>query len=47
MFKAIIVNETEDGRIYAQLSDVEDSQLPAEGNVIIEVHYSDVNFKDG
>ena len=47
MFKAIIVNKTEDGRIYAQLSDVEDSQLPAEGNVIIEVHYSDVNFKDG
>ena len=47
MFKAIIVNKTEDGRIYAQLSDVEDSQLPAEGNVKIEVHYSDVNFKDG
>ena len=47
MFKAIIVNETEDGRIYAQLSDVEESQLPSEGNVIIEVHYSDVNFKDG
>ncbi len=47
MFKAIIVNETDDGRIYAQLSDVEDSQLPVEGNVIIEVHYSDVNFKDG
>ena len=47
MFKAIIVNQTEDGRIQAQLSDIEDSQLPTEGNVTIEVHYSDVNFKDG
>ena len=47
MFKAIIVNKTEDEKIFAQLSDIEDSQLPVEGNVTIEVHYSDVNFKDG
>ena len=47
MFKAIIVNKAEDDTIYANLSDVKDSQLPEEGDVKIEVHYSDVNFKDG
>ena len=47
MFKAIIVNKAEDDTIYANLSDVKDSQLPEEGDVTIEVHYSDVNFKDG
>ena len=47
MFKAIIVNKTEDEKIYAQLTNIEDSELPAEGNVTIAVHYSDVNFKDG
>ncbi len=47
MFKAIIVNQADDEKVYAQLSTIEDSQLPAEGNVTIEVHYSDVNYKDG
>ena len=47
MFKAIIVNKAEDERISAHISDVDESQLPADGNVTIEVHYSDVNFKDG
>ena len=47
MFKAIIVNKAEDDTIYANLSDVKDSQLPEEGDVTIAVHYSDVNFKDG
>ena len=47
MFKAIIVNKAEDETIYAHVSDVDDSQLPEDGNVTIEVHYSDVNFKDG
>ena len=44
MFKAIIVNKAEDDTIYANLSDVKDSQLPEEGDVTIAVHYSDVNF---
>ena len=47
MFKAIIVNKAEDETISANISDVDESQLPADGNVTIEVHYSDVNFKDG
>jgi len=47
MFKAIIVNKAEDETISATISDVDESQLPADGNVTIEVHYSDVNFKDG
>ena len=47
MFKAIIVNKAEDETISAQISDIDESQLPADGNVTIEVHYSDVNFKDG
>ena len=39
MFKAIIVNKAEDDTISAHISDVDESQLPADGNVTIEVHY--------
>ena len=47
MFKAIIVNKAKDETIHAYVSDVDESQLPEDGNVTIEVHYSNVNFKDG
>ena len=47
MFKALIVNQAEDGTISTSLEEKTLDFLPAEGEVLVEVHYSDVNYKDG
>ncbi len=49
MFKAILIEKTVDGsndHYQATLKDVEESQLPA-GEVVVDVHYSTLNYKDG
>lgn len=49
MFKAILIEKTVDGtneRYQAALKDVDESQLPP-GEVLVEVHYSTLNYKDG
>lgn len=44
-FKAILL-EGEEGNISAAIKDVEESALP-EGDVTVDVSYSDLNYKDG
>lgn len=44
-FKAILL-EGEEGNVTASVKDVEESALP-EGDVTIDVGYSDLNYKDG
>ena len=44
-FKAILL-EGEEGNINAALKDVDESALP-EGDVTVDVSYSDLNYKDG
>jgi acrylyl-CoA reductase (NADPH) len=44
-FAAIVVDEA-DGRVTAQLRQIERSQLPP-GDVLVRVRYSSVNYKDG
>ena len=46
MFKAIVIDKTEDKGYHAQLSEVAEDQLP-EGDVLVEVIYSTLNYKDG
>ncbi len=46
MFKAIYLTK-ENNRFSAQLTDLDESQLPAEGDVLAKVEYSTINFKDG
>ncbi len=49
MFKAILIEKTVEGsndHYQATLKDVDEGQLPA-GEVIVDVHYSTLNFKDG
>lgn len=46
MFQAILLNKNEDGSTHAALSQLDDAQLPAEGDVTVEVDYSTLNFKD-
>jgi len=47
MFRAILLNKNDDGSTRAELSQLDDSQLPADGDVTVAVEYSTINYKDG
>ncbi len=47
MFKAILVEKSDDGAVSASIKELDDAQLPAEGDVTVAVEYSTVNYKDG
>jgi len=49
MFKAIYLARGEDGRTHADMRDLEDAQLPLydKGNVLVDIKYSTMNYKDG
>ncbi|MGE0734536.1 MAG: MDR family oxidoreductase [Alphaproteobacteria bacterium] len=44
-FKAILLEE-KDGKVTSSVAALEDNALP-EGDVVVRVHYSDLNYKDG
>jgi acrylyl-CoA reductase (NADPH) len=46
-FKALVVNKTADGAITQTIEALDESRLPAEGDVTVRVEYSTVNYKDG
>ena len=47
MFRAILLNKNDDGSTRAELTQLDDAQLPAEGDVTVTVEYSTINYKDG
>lgn len=47
MFKAVLVEKSDDGAISAAVKDLDEAQLPVDGDVIVAVEYSTVNYKDG
>lgn len=47
MFNAILLNKNEDGSTKAEVTKMEDAQLPAEGDVTVAVDFSTINYKDG
>lgn len=47
MFKAILLNKNDDGSTRAELTALDDQQLPPEGDVTVDVDYSTINYKDG
>ncbi len=47
MFRAILLNKNDDGSTRAELTQLDDAQLPPEGDVTVAVDYSTVNYKDG
>jgi len=47
MFNAILLNKNDDGSTAAQLSQMDDAQLPSDGDVTVAVDYSTINYKDG
>ncbi|MCZ8376997.1 MAG: oxidoreductase [Beijerinckiaceae bacterium] len=46
-FKALIVDKNPDGSIRQSIEMLDDSRLPAEGEVTVDVAWSTVNYKDG
>lgn len=47
MFNAILLNKKEDGSTAAQLTPLDEAQLPADGDVTVAIDYSTINYKDG
>ena len=47
MFKALIIDQSDDNKISASVQDVAEDRLPQDGEVDIAVEYSTVNYKDG
>ncbi len=47
MFRAILLNKNDDGSTKAELTQLDDNQSPAEGDVTGAVDYSTFNYKDG
>lgn len=46
-FRALLVEQTEDGKAKAGVQELDDARLPADGNVTVAVEYSTLNYKDG
>ena len=46
MFRALLITQDENRQQTASLTQLEESQLP-EGDVLVDVHYSTLNYKDG
>ncbi len=47
MFKALIVDKADDGTISQSIEEIGEDRLPSDGNVIVAVEYSTLNYKDG
>ena len=47
MFKALLVNKTDDAGYHCALTELDEAQLPASGDVTVRVDYSTINYKDG
>ena len=45
MFRAILLNKNDDGSTRAELTQLDDAQLPAEGDVTVAVEYSTINAR--
>ena len=46
MFRAILLNKKADGTTNAQVTQLDELQLPSEGDVTLRIDYSTINYKD-
>ena len=46
-FRALLVEKSEAGEVSASVKEIDESQLPVDGDVTVDVAYSTVNYKDG
>jgi acrylyl-CoA reductase (NADPH) len=47
MFKALMVNKSEDTGYTCALTELDETQLPSSGDVTVKVDWSTINYKDG
>ncbi|WP_439115491.1 acrylyl-CoA reductase (NADPH) [Hydrogenophaga sp.] len=47
MFKALLINKTDDAGYRCALTELDEAQLPATGDVTVQVAWSTINYKDG
>ncbi|PKO74403.1 MAG: alcohol dehydrogenase [Betaproteobacteria bacterium HGW-Betaproteobacteria-15] len=47
MFKALLINKTDDAGYHCALTELDEAQLPASGDVTVRVDWSTLNYKDG
>ena len=47
MFKAVVMNQAEDGRSVLSVEELDDGFLSPEGEVTVAVRYAGLNYKDG
>ena len=47
MFKALLVNKTDDAGYTCSLTELDEAQLPTSGDVTVRVDWSTINYKDG
>ena len=47
MFKALLINKTDEAGYTCTLSELDESQLPGAGDVTVKVEWSTINYKDG
>jgi len=47
MFKAVVMNQSEDGQPVLSVEQLDDAFLSAEGEVVVAVRYAGLNYKDG
>lgn len=47
MFNAILLTKNDDGGTNARIAQLDDAQLPADGDVTVRIDYSTINYKDG
>jgi acrylyl-CoA reductase (NADPH) len=47
MFTAILLSKNDDGTTAARLTQLDDAQLPDDGDVTVNIEYSTINYKDG
>lgn len=46
-FKALVVDKNADGVVTSGIRELEEEKLPAGGDVVVDVEYSTLNYKDG
>ena len=46
-YRALMLTELEDGKVEGNVTTITDADLPQEGDVVVDVEYSNLNYKDG
>ena len=45
--KGLLVEKADDGAVTATVKEIDEAQLPADGDVVVAIDYSTLNYKDG